>query len=166
MKTQPMTTLPPRDPAGSMRNTVRRLGWFSISLGVAQLLAPRAVSRCLGLTGKQGVVAGFGIREIANGVAILTMADPRPWIWARVAGDAMDLTTLAGGTTQGNPRQRSALIGFAAVAGVTVVDVMCAHWLTEFQARRTQAVPDYHDRSGFPHPIAQMRGQARLPASG
>ncbi len=163
-RTQAMTVLPPRNPAGSMQNTVRRLAWFSIGLGLAEYLAPRTMSRCVGLAGKERMVAGYGIREIVNGIGILTATDPRPWIWGRVAGDALDLATLSTATPNGSPRQKSALLAFVAVAGVTMVDVLCAHWLTEFQARRAAPVPDYHNRSGFPQPIEQMRGKARLAA--
>ena len=164
--TQAMTVLPPRNPAGSMQNTVRRLGWFSVGLGLAEFFAPRLMSRCVGLAGRERLIASYGIREIATGIGILTASDPRPWIWGRVAGDALDLATLSTATPNGSPRQGSALLAFVAVAGVTAVDVLCGHWLTEFQARRAQPVPDYHGRSGFPHPIEQMRGKARPVASG
>jgi hypothetical protein len=40
---------PSADTAHSM---ARGLGWFSIGLGVAEVLAPRALTRCLGMGGK------------------------------------------------------------------------------------------------------------------
>lgn len=161
MDKQRMTMLPPHNPAGSMQNTVRRLGWFSVGLGLAELLAPRAVSACLGLGDKPRAMTAFGLREVATGIGILASNDPTPWIWARVGGDFLDITAVATGTTSRNPRQTLALVAFAAVAGVTAVDVLCARWLSGFQARRAMPLPDYSNRSGFPRPPMEMRGGLR-----
>jgi len=81
MDKQRMTMLPPRNPTGSMRNTVRRLGWFSVGLGLAELFAPRAVSTCLGLGSKPRTMTASGLREVAIGIGILASDDPTPWIW-------------------------------------------------------------------------------------
>src|SRR5206468_745598 len=54
------------------------LGYFSIALGLAELLAPRAVSRAAGLEGHETVVQAYGAREIATGIAILTSHDATP----------------------------------------------------------------------------------------
>jgi len=42
----------------------RALGWFSIGLGVVELLAPRRVTETLGMEGSETLVRAFGIREI------------------------------------------------------------------------------------------------------
>ena len=104
----------------------RGLGWFGIGLGVLELVAPRALARALGMRHRAPLVGGYGVREIANGVAILAADDPTPWVWARVSGDAVDLATLAGGLA--GPRRRRGNVGFAlaAVAGVAALDVFCA----------------------------------------
>src|SRR4051812_35570191 len=58
-----------------------KLGWFSIGLGVAQLLAPDRLSNLIGVRASddartlQRVV---GVREVMAGVGILT-GRPRPW---------------------------------------------------------------------------------------
>src|SRR4051794_32643698 len=73
----------------------RALGWFSLGLGTAQIAAPRAVQRLVGLPGdRRAVMRLIGAREIASGVGILAQQRRAPWLWSRVAGDAIDLTLL------------------------------------------------------------------------
>src|ERR1044071_306569 len=49
----------------------RGLGWFSIGLGLAELLAPRGVAKVAGLRdGNTALIRLFGLREIASGIAI------------------------------------------------------------------------------------------------
>ena len=109
------------------------LGWFSIGLGVAELLAPRAVARGIGLRGRgasQNLARLCGLRELAAGVGILSERRPAAWVWSRVAGDVMDLALLgAGFAGRGTNRTRLAA-ATAAVAGVTAVDALCAQQLT------------------------------------
>src|SRR3954452_22927910 len=66
----------------------RGLGWFSIGLGLAEVLAPRALTRGLGMEGNEQLVQAYGLREIATGIGILSSDQPAPWIWGRVGGDA------------------------------------------------------------------------------
>jgi hypothetical protein len=138
------------------------LGWFSIGLGLAEVLAPHALARGLGMRGNERLIASYGAREIATGIGILASRDPTPWIWGRVAGDALDLGTLATGL-DGHNRQRGAVgVALAAVAGVTLLDVLCGRALSARRqgARRAQA-RDYADRRGMPQPPEAMRGAAR-----
>src|SRR5579884_2626028 len=71
----------------------RFLGYFSIGLGLAELLAPRTMSRLTGVR-QQGLLQVYGVREIACGIGILASSRPTEWLWARVAGDALDLGAL------------------------------------------------------------------------
>jgi hypothetical protein len=111
------------------------LGWFSIALGAAELLAPRATARTVGLERDARVVQAYGLREIASGVAILASGNPRPWLWARLAGDAIDVATLAPALRHDDGRRSRALIGIAAVLGVAVLDFL--------SARRMRALPPH-----------------------
>ncbi len=54
----------------------RILGWLSIGLGVAELLAPRQVGRAVGMEERSGLVRLHGGREIVKGVGILRASDP------------------------------------------------------------------------------------------
>ncbi|HWE48379.1 MAG TPA: SRPBCC family protein [Bryobacteraceae bacterium] len=102
------------------------LGWFSIGLGLAELLAPRRIQRLTGTSNNKTLIRGFGLREIASGVGILEKPHDPKLVWSRVAGDAMDLVSLGSAlTSRKNDRLKTAG-AFAAVAGVTAVDVLCA----------------------------------------
>jgi uncharacterized membrane protein len=123
----------------------RGLGWFSIGLGLAELLAPRGVARLIGVQPRPGLLRLFGLREIASGIGILAKADPAPGLKSRVAGDAIDLAVM--GTAFLSPRTRRGQLALAtaAVAGVTALDVLCAREYCE--------LPVDEDR----HP-AELRG--------
>jgi hypothetical protein len=145
----------------SAERLARGLGWFSIALGAAELLAPHSLTRALGMRGQERLVAGYGLREIATGVGILASSDPAPWIWGRVGGDALDLGTLATALDGRNPRQENAGLAFAAVLGVTVLDVVCARALGGRRRQARAGFRDYAGRSGLPRPPEAMRGAAR-----
>ena len=53
------------------------LGYFSIALGLTELAMPQAIRRAAGIETPDALVRGYGVREIANGVAIL-MTHMRP----------------------------------------------------------------------------------------
>lgn len=80
-----------------MSNTgmARALGLAGMGLGVAELVAPRWVSRQLGVRNRGPLLRAFGAREVLSGIGILTRRSPRAGLWARVAGDAMDAAALA-----------------------------------------------------------------------
>jgi uncharacterized membrane protein len=118
----------------------RGLGWFSIGLGLAELLAPRAVARICGGSGKHtGLIRLYGLREIAAGLMIFSQGRrPAAGVWSRVAGDAIDLATLAAAFV--NPRTSKAGVVFATanVLGVTAVDIMCAQELSRQAGTMTE----------------------------
>jgi hypothetical protein len=137
------------------------LGWFSIGLGVAELIAPEPLARFLGMEEHTRLIRAYGAREIATGIGILTQEDPTPWMWGRVGGDALDLGTLALGLSRDNPQRGNVAMAMAAVAGVTALDIMCAQRLGAERNRSSSPIPDYSDRRGLPRPPEAMRGSAR-----
>jgi hypothetical protein len=138
------------------------LGWFSIALGALEVLAPRSLSRALGLEEQMGLVRACGVREIATGIGILTTDNPKPWIWGRLAGDALDLAGLTMGLRHDNPRKGTVALALAAVAGVTLLDGACAAELSHSEAReRFTPMRDYSNRRGLPAAPDMMRGAAR-----
>lgn len=148
----------PRRP--SPTKVARGLGLFSLGLGLAEVLMPQAIARALGMPDKAALVRSCGVRELIAGAGLLIAGNPRFWVWKRVAGDAMDLAMLAPQLTQGNPQRAVAAAAFAAVAGVTAVDVGCARALGAQERRRQAPVHDYSDRSGLPQSPDEMRGAA------
>jgi hypothetical protein len=106
------------------------LGWFSIALGVSELLMPKLLSRNIGLAGRHDIVRSYGLREVANGMMILASRNPTPWIWTRAAGDAIDMATLLLGRLENRPRNKGPEIAMAAVAGVALADLICGALLS------------------------------------
>ena len=140
------------------RKTARRLGWLSIGLGVVELCAPAPLARALGLPASTSVLLRLcGLRELATGAGLLLSDKPEPWIQARLAGDALDMTAL-GITMHCGDKPLNAAIAAGGVAGLAARDMSCAKAL-ELEHHLT-TVYDYSDRSGFPQPAAQMRGVA------
>ena len=153
---------------GRAKTLARGLGWFSIALGTVELLTPRWLSEAAGIDQRRSLVQAYGLREMAAGLGILSSSDQRPWIWSRIAGDAVDLATLAPALSRRNPSRAAACAAFGAVAAVTLLDIACARQLQRERARvprhlRQPASPprDYSHRSGFPRPPDAMRGKAR-----
>jgi hypothetical protein len=137
------------------------LGWFSVGLGLTELLAPRAVGRFLGMEERTELLRAYGAREIVAGVGILAQEDPTPWIWGRVGGDVLDLGTLAMGLGRSNPQRGNVAIAVGAVAGVTALDVLCARSLGKDREPSPLWLRDYRSRSGLPRSPEEMRGAAR-----
>jgi uncharacterized membrane protein len=112
----------------------RALGWLSVGVGIAQIVAPRTVCRLAGLPPAPTFMRLMGLRELACGIGIITQRNPAPWLKARVAGDAIDLVWLAAAAPM--PASRGARVGaaFGAVAGVTALDVYCSDELSQRRA--------------------------------
>src|SRR5688572_25310327 len=98
------------------RKIARSLGWFSLGLGMTEILFPARITRALGTKNRTTLVrTAYGMREIAAGVGILGSANPAPWLWARVAGDVVDLATLGAAQLGRNTNRRNVTLATAAV---------------------------------------------------
>lgn len=154
-----------RPPMTGAERLAQGLGLFSIALGAAELLAPHAMARPLGLRGRERLVAAYGVREVATGLGILATRKPTAWLWGRVAGDALDLATLGLGLLHPSRRRRGgAALGMVAVGGVALLDLLCATALAREDRSRRRAkgrLHDYGGRRGLPRPVEEMRGAAR-----
>jgi uncharacterized membrane protein len=107
------------------------LAWFSIGLGLAEILAPRSVARFIGLpeNAHNETLQALGVREVAHGVAILAQPDSAPRMWARVGGDALDLSALAAAMGDPDTDRARLMATMGAVLGVAALDVSCARQL-------------------------------------
>jgi hypothetical protein len=132
------TRLPPeyRDVGKSNEPLATFLGLFSIGLGLWELAAPRSVSQVTGARFHPRLIQAYGLREIMAGLGIMSDRQPRNWLWARVAGDAVDLATLgaAYAEARSSADRQKVLASIAAVAGVTALDVLCAQEHTRHPA--------------------------------
>ena len=131
----------------SAQRVAEGLGWFSIGLGLAQLVAPQQLAKLAGIRPSPAVITtlrSMGAREIVSGFAILANPVSARPVWSRVAGDAVDLALLSSAVgTEGGQRNRTVL-ATAAVAGLALADVLCAYGLSEIDERERQAAARIH----------------------
>lgn len=137
----------------------RALGWFSVALGVAELVAPHAITRMLGMQGKEGLVRAYGLREIVAGMTSLS-TEKSLGLWSRVGGDLLDLATLLPAYRDDNPKKHNVGLALAAVTLITVIDLVSAKGNTATHARSRAPAKDFSDRSGFPQGVEAARGGA------
>jgi len=121
-----------RQPSDGDETLARALGWFSIGLGVAEIAAPNAVARLIGIPdddANRKMLRAFGLREVANGVGILAQPRESGWMWARVGGDLMDLAFLGNNARHHGAQPSRIAAAAAAVAGVAALDVLAGQRL-------------------------------------
>ncbi|WP_424360340.1 hypothetical protein [Methylocystis parvus] len=113
--------------APSTHTLANGLGWFSIGLGLLEIMAPGRLSQYLGMRRSQTLLQTYGLREVIAGLGILASGRPTPWLWARAAGDVIDMATVAPQLGSEDESVRRAN-GFAALAigAIAALDVYCA----------------------------------------
>jgi uncharacterized membrane protein len=102
------------------------LGWFSIGLGLAELIAPRHLARLIGIDedGKAPLVLRlFGLREIAAGAMLLNKPTDPKGGWNRAIGDVMDLAALGIAMRNSTSRGRN-LFAIGNILAVGALDVL------------------------------------------
>jgi hypothetical protein len=135
------------------------LGWFSLALGMTELLAASRLTRALGVEGHETLVRVMGVREIAHGITSLS-PDKKVGVWSRVAGDALDIAGLLLAYRDGNPKKGNVGIALASVVAVTLADIATAQALTVRHSPSRGEKRDYSDRSGWPRGLENSRGAA------
>lgn len=121
------------------------LGWASLGLGLPETLSPGRVDRLIGVEpnsqNRAITVLACGLRELAAGGSILTVERPRPVrsMWARVAGDALDLSLLVRALRSKPEDAARVAAAMAAVAGITAADVFTAVRLSRAPAEAMEA---------------------------
>lgn len=85
--------------SATLRNSsdALEIGWFSLGLGTAEIVAPRLLIRTLGMEGHERLVQSYGLREIASGAGILATHGPNraPRMWGRMGGGLLDIATVS-----------------------------------------------------------------------
>jgi hypothetical protein len=138
----------------------KALGWFSIGLGLTELLGARRLTRALGMEGHETLVRAYGAREIGSGIMALS-TEKRTGLWSRVAGDGLDIATLMTAMRPDNPKRDNVGIALAMVVGVTLLDIAAAQAFSVRHSRGRGRPRSYRDRTGFPQGVQAARGAAR-----
>jgi uncharacterized membrane protein len=118
----------------------RGLGWFSVGLGAAQLAAPGAVARLVGVSphGRTRTIMRLvGAREVTAGVGTLTRRRPAGWLWARVGGDALDAALLGAAAVRASNSRPRLLLALGGVASAAAADVVEATRLSRVATHET-----------------------------
>jgi hypothetical protein len=145
---------------GGADRLAKALGWYSIGLGIAELIAPERFTRALGMEGKEGLVRAYGVRELGHGIVSLS-PDKHVGLWSRVAGDGLDIATLMTAMRHDNPKRDNVGIALAAVLGVTLLDIIGAQGVTARHSRSRGRPRSYRNRTGFPQGVRAARGAAK-----
>lgn len=115
----------------------KALGWFSIGLGAVQIAAPVWLGRQIGVGAHPGAMRVCGAREITTGVGILAYPDQASGLWARVAGDVLDMAALGAAAEDGHRGRAGVAMGM--VLGVGLLDALYARRLSQDEADRMAA---------------------------
>jgi len=149
-------------PGTSVERLATSLGYFSIGLGLAELLAPGAMARLIGIddgSQQRRTLRAFGARELANGAAILGAPQDANWLWSRAAGDALDLAFLGWAGRQDGANGRRVAAAAAAVAGVAALDLYSARQLQQRRAlsrRETRSGVLVEETTTVNRPVEQV----------
>lgn len=142
-----------------LSDVVQGVGWFSLALGAAELVAPDLVAKTLGMKGKERLIQSYGAREIVSGFGILASRDPAPWLWGRLFGDVMDVATLRFGKKD-KSKADNVTVAVAALLGVALLDLVLAASVSGRKQIIRSARPNYRGRIGFPGGTSKARGAA------
>ena len=101
------------------------LGVFSLALGAAELFGSKKNAESLDAEGHEGLVKGFGAREVAAGVTLLNQPAHAVGMWNRVAGDVMDIIATSA-AAKNSPKNKATWGALAFVVGAAALDAWVA----------------------------------------
>jgi hypothetical protein len=128
----------------------RALGWASFGVAATEILGEGTVEQdLLGIDKHPLLMIALGLREAVSGATILTQKEITPTLaaglWARVAGDAMDIALLTLAATR-TRRPGGLALAAASVLGLTVADV---YYAVRIQRRLLMAEYDVKHRAAL-----------------
>lgn len=104
---------------------VEGLGWFSLGLGTAQLVAPGTLNRMIGAPNDRHsrfVQRVVGIQELTAAAGILGFRRVPGWLWGRTAGDLLHLTMVGRTFDRVGARRGRLALTMASLAGTLAAD--------------------------------------------
>ena len=114
-----------RQPA---QKIARALGWFTLGLGVTEMVAPRAVANFVGRSWRPSETRLMGLRKVLAGVGTITGAQWTGRSWARVGGNLLELARSRKSKPPVTKMRRSstavcAAVAVGALAGAAIINV-------------------------------------------
>jgi hypothetical protein len=138
----------------------RGIGWSSIGLGMAELIAANQLARIFGMQGSESLIRAFGAREIIHGVLTLS-PEKQLGLWSRIIGDGLDIAVLVKAMGSHNRKRKNVGIALALVIGVAAIDIIGAGGVTRRHSRGVGKPRSYKDRSGFPNGLLLAQRRVR-----
>ncbi|HEX4421742.1 MAG TPA: SRPBCC family protein [Kofleriaceae bacterium] len=120
----------------------RGLGVLSLGLGMTELAAPELLAKAIGLRPSSRtsfVLRAFGMREVLAGLGVLLQPRRPLPLWARLAGDALDLAAIGWAAKTQRTRVERLAAAAVAVAGAAALDAVAARRVK--RAQRTVIDP-------------------------
>ncbi len=130
---------------GAHGKVTNGLAWFSIGLGLAEVVAPGGMADLIGVRNNKrtrNMLRTYGLREMAAGIGILSQPRAAGWLWGRVAGDLVDLASLGSALKSTRSNRTRVAVATAAVAGVTALDLYCSKQLSAQAQSTTNGQPE------------------------
>jgi uncharacterized membrane protein len=122
----------------------RGLALFSLGLGFLEVSTPGFVAKLVGIRNdgrSRDVLRAVGVRELVSGLGLLSRPSSATWVWARVAGDALDLVLLGSAVRVGATQPARAMAAGAAVLGVAALDISSAAMLSRNETVQRLTLP-------------------------
>ncbi len=101
----------------------RALGFASIGLGAAEVLAPRWIDRKLGLREHPVVTRVVGVRDVISGIGTVAHPASAAWGFARLAGDALR-AGLLGASVKASRRRALVLGALGVIVALGILDAL------------------------------------------
>ena len=137
----------------------KALGWFSLGLGLMEILAPRTVTCTLGMEGHERLICAYGAREIGAGILSLS-GERAPVSGAGSRGTRSISQQLWRRVDETRAKRQAVGLTLAMLAGVAVIDLLAAQAVTTTHSRPSRPPRSYRDRSGYPQGLEAARGAA------
>ena len=108
----------------------RGIGWVSIGVGLALVVAPKWTVRAFGMGQRPSLGRFLGVRDLVVGVGLLCEQENlRPWLRARAVSDAGDATLLLAGAVSGIFPRGRAMLGFVVASAFSMFGFTLARQL-------------------------------------
>ena len=105
------------------------VGWVSLGMGLALMLAPRASAASLGWGDRKLLARAVGVADLIVGPALLLSRSRARWMVARASMNAALSAVYAWTLATGTPRPRRAFGGVVGMSVLTLVDYFLARRL-------------------------------------